>query len=920
MLSGTAGGIYLNWNVSFPLDPPLTRDTTVFAIYNDSGVVFDSGDFSQDGLTFYSNSYGSPRNTIWKWTVLNGLASSGTNLTAAASFASPTIARIRSINAYRIGGADLVFYGEGGGTSGKVCVYDFATETETLLVTATVTDDIMNVKVSGIGLSQMHLHLQMDDGSVQIYELAADGLSVGDVVASFSASEMNTFVGRTMGVLRGYEISNDERFAYIDDFANTVCVLWTPEADSAWRPPANRLWWESPVLKYQVDITLSEGSHYMNKDESDQWLVVGSVGSASYNTYLFSLPQLRAAPQADEVSPLAVAKATNIGLGLSPGFRGGALSDDLRLYLSGAYGANGYAALPATAPWTAAAAVGVTNDTGVIFDSADFSHDSAHLFSNSYGSPRNKIWKWNVLGKLAAGGVNLTSNAVIVSSSSRVRSINAYHIGGKDLVYAGEGGNATGEVYVYDFDAGTETLLVTVPEVSDIMNVKVGGVVAGRKGGSMHLYVQFDNGAIYIYRLNAGGKSVGELVRHFTPAQTLAFLGDASTSAMRSFEVSDDETHAFIAHHGDVNRLHVVWTTPRRPPGKVIPRPWYDNTVKKYTVDQYRRENPFGDITTHLNKDESDQFLLFPMGWTMWSEYFLYSIPNLRAARTAAEVSVIATNRPKDLYPAVVYGPTFRAGAVSDELDRILSGFCYSVVYADFCVSLPTSGNWQKDVNVFSISNDVNAATTDWTCELDFDYSDFSHDSQFVWATQFNYGWGTERNLYKWRVLGGLAANGVGLVSNHVFRSDNEAISCLDVYTVHGRDLAFYSAGAKVCVYDPARERETTLINTGLPAGAVNVKVCGLARGLPHLYVQPSNQGLFIYELAPDCLSVRRLVKSFTEADLTALADGYADVVSMAIEVTDDEKYFFYSGGLSGYLNPLHVFYQLEVGSMLMVR
>lgn len=151
VLSGTAGGAYKNWNVSLPLSPPLVRDDTVFAIYNDSGVVFDSGDFSPDGLTFYSNSYGSPRNKIWKWNVLDGLASSGTNLTAAASF-DTSAARIRSINVYRIDGSDRVFYGEGGSTSGKVYVYDFDTATETLLVTATVAADIMNVKVSGIGL------------------------------------------------------------------------------------------------------------------------------------------------------------------------------------------------------------------------------------------------------------------------------------------------------------------------------------------------------------------------------------------------------------------------------------------------------------------------------------------------------------------------------------------------------------------------------------------------------------------------------------------------------------------------------------------------------------------------------------------------------------------------------------------------
>lgn len=167
-----------------------------------------------------------------------------------------------------------------------------------------------------------------------------------------------------------------------------------------------------------------------------------------------------------------------------------------------------------------------------------------------------------MLNSLGMSGINLTSNAVFNTSLTRIRSVNAYYIDGKDLVYAGEGSGNSGKVYVYDFDTESETLLVTIPGAdSDIMNVKVGGVAAGQTGGQMHLYVQYDTGAIYIYPLNAGGKSVGALVKHFTPAQTLAFLGDAELTNMRSFEVSDDETCAFIGHHKAATRLRVVWTS-----------------------------------------------------------------------------------------------------------------------------------------------------------------------------------------------------------------------------------------------------------------------------------------------------------------------------------------------------------------------
>lgn len=924
VLSGTTGGTYKDWNVSFPLTPPVDRESNVFAIYNDSGVIFDSCDFTAEGDILFSNSYAAPRNRIWRWSVLNGLASSGTNLVALGYFdASAT--RIRSLNAYRIDSKDYIFYGEGASGSGNVYCYDFTTDTETLLVAGVMASDIMNVKVSGIGTSQMHLHVQANDRTLQIFELESDLSGVKSQVADFSTAEMDLLLGGSYSHLRSYEVSNDERYAYLVSWRNPVQVrvLAVAEELPAWQPPATQPWWRAPVEKFKLPVTLAGSGHFLNKDESELWLTCGSAGAAADQVYLFSLAGLRAARSADSVAALQSISAATAGLGASPGLNGGALSDDLRLYLSGATGGNGYLALPTTGDWSAETALPVTNDSGIVFSTAAFSRDSSRLYSNSHTGDKSKLWRWNVIAKLAGGGVNLAALDTLDSRLSQIDSLSAYYIGGRDLLYAGEGASQSGYVYVYDFEAASATRLLTLPGAVNIASVKVGNVIAGCKGGEMTLYVLCRNGALYIYRLNPDGKSIGALLRSFTAGEMATLLGGAGN--IGAFEISDDETHAFFTRESNSGNLYVLWTTPQRPRGKVITRPWYNNTERKYVFEHYRKSNSAGTFPSHMNKDASDRYLLMPVGWAKDDAYYVYDIATLRQAHKSDEVLPLASGCPTDFYGAEAVPPTFRAGAISDILGRVLSGFCYPSVYGVHSVSMPVSGDWERGVNLFSISNSVNAVAQSYGEMIDFNTLDFSQDSQFVWATQFPYGDGreTERNLYKWRVVGGLDQDGTGLVLNHIFTSSQAAIDAVEAYSVHGRDLLFYAATDSVYAYDPATEREILLLTGSFSAEGTIMKVCGLKRGLPHLYMRPRKQGLQIYELADDCLSVRRLVKSFSEDELMAMSGEYHTGIAFyanAMEVTDDEKFFFFIGEVGTYIAPLHVYHQPETGSILLLR
>jgi len=529
----------------------------------------DGIDFSHTSEFLFSNIYGSSSPNIVKWNVVN-LNSAGLALTTN-TVVTTSMYRIRNVSDYYIGGKDLVYYGEGDTTKKacNICVYDFGLGTETVLITGlpagSADYDIMNVKVGSVGLGQMHLYVQCNNGSLYIYELNADGKSVGALVKTFSSAEMKTLLGANFGRIRCLEFTNDEKYAF---FAHTP-VSGNALVHTVWTKPVETAWWQTPSVKYCANTGCTDSDpHYMNKDESDQYLFIPLFSSnPSRPGKLYSIPALIAAASSNDVSPIASGTPND----LYGNWKGGAISDALLRLVPG-NGVPGsvtyFASLPLTAPWTKdVTGFAITNNPSAWgMDGMDFSHNSTFLFSNIYNSGyRNKIVKWDIVN-LNATGLAFVTNTVFDSSLTRIRNISNYYIGGKDLVFYGEGETTAAGVYgkvcVYDPSIGTETVLVSGLDRgsadTDIVNVKVGGVGLGQ----MHLYVETNNGALRIYNLNADGKSVGDLVRSFTAAQVKALLHNASFSIMRSFEVTNDEKYAFFAHHSS-DQLYVVWTNPR---------------------------------------------------------------------------------------------------------------------------------------------------------------------------------------------------------------------------------------------------------------------------------------------------------------------------------------------------------------------
>lgn len=361
-------------------------------------------------------------------------------------------------------------------------------------------------------------------------------------------------------------------------------------------PAQAQRWWTAPVLKARIsfpDPGPFNGPHYWNADAGGSLLFVttGYGHESSEFGYLYEIDAITgSAGEVTNLLPLARGNALDLGP-YSYGLRGGAISAERGVVISGnAYEGNkgqywGHAVLPSTGEaWnrsgtnTPVNVFAVSNDVSVhvVWDSADFSHDGQHLYSNDYlwdvvPGESERIWKWNV-GNLAQDGLGLTSNAVYYTQVKGIWSVNVYSIGGRDLIYYGGLDFAESNILVCAFDTVDETehVLVSIPNTAEtnpyyaksndfevLQNVKVSGIAAGR----MHLHVTFDDGAIMVYSLRPGGKAAGPKLRHFTPQDVCDILGVGSLWCCRAFEVTDDERFAILASHGQ-NRIHVIHSHP----------------------------------------------------------------------------------------------------------------------------------------------------------------------------------------------------------------------------------------------------------------------------------------------------------------------------------------------------------------------
>ena len=327
---------------------------------------------------------------------------------------------------------------------------------------------------------------------------------------------------------------------------------------------ASAAWFDDPPVKASVDIGTGTDPHYINLSEDGAYLMVDThARNTAFPVQVYSVAELKALSGATNRVAMASALADDFfGAGTGDGgWKGGAISAKLGLMIPGSGKSSGalYTAFDVPAlGWKAdenAFQIGGLGDAG--FDGLDFNAAGTRLYVNQYASgSHNKILAYDTASLKSAHSLSLLSTKT-VEGVTRIRNLSCYAVGGKDLVYFGEGAvsGSNNSVYVYDPAEDTVTTLVTDAALfdDDIMNVKLSHIATG----CPTMYVQTDNGRLHIFLLAPDGKSVtnAKPVKSFTPADCTALCGlaalpaDARYVKFRNFEVTDDGETAFFLFH-----------------------------------------------------------------------------------------------------------------------------------------------------------------------------------------------------------------------------------------------------------------------------------------------------------------------------------------------------------------------------------
>jgi len=357
-------------------------------------------------------------------------------------------------------------------------------------------------------------------------------------------------------------------------------------------PFAQGAWWKAPELKY-VEIMADEahGSspHYWTfggpsatDSTGDQTYLYTQDSGTNANFSQYVVAELRAADNADQVAHRWATPHIGLPKGCSQFGRrvvvgNGGQSQNVQPFYSYPddydIGTEYEAILDA--------------DVSADCDPLHFNHDGTLLYTDHYltdtGS-RSSLHRYKVTSPLNKDGrafirdAAWQNNGTFTSSVARLRNFAIRYIGGKDLIYYGEGATAgvPSPVYVFDPESGQETKLIDsvfeVGEVtdSDIVNVKISGVASG----SPYLHVMGNIGGLKIYKLAPDGMAVengGAPVAVFT-TDDLNALGntEAFSSHCRAYEVTDDNEYAFLSCHNASNSIFVL----RAKPGSSV-QEWY---------------------------------------------------------------------------------------------------------------------------------------------------------------------------------------------------------------------------------------------------------------------------------------------------------------------------------------------------------
>ncbi len=322
--------------------------------------------------------------------------------------------------------------------------------------------------------------------------------------------------------------------------------------------PASAAWYDNPSIIKKVPLAVNASGtvdpHFMNKSEDDSLLLVNLQASGdNAPTVLIDMKAL--ADKSTAVNDVAirrpVAKPSD---GYGAEWKGGAVSAKLGIALMGS-GLSSETCALTTGDGKWVKGIGLlplSTSNGMKTDGLDFSADSSFVYSTEYGGgDRGKIAQWTY---------DKTSGRLVFvkdfkTSLTRIRNISVYTVGGKELVYCGEGTGTSTAAKVVAIDVSGDTWTETVVSsgiaglTGDITNVKL----SNENDADPMMYVLCDSGKLAVCRLASDGLSVSETVKTFDAAALHALAGGTTTAKFRNFEVTKDGQTAFLINRVDTH-------------------------------------------------------------------------------------------------------------------------------------------------------------------------------------------------------------------------------------------------------------------------------------------------------------------------------------------------------------------------------
>ena len=228
--------------VSLPLtNETLAWDENAFHIWTDNGVVPDAMYFSDDCQTLYANAYSPDANQkeIYKYRVLDGLKSSGTNLVLEATWNVGT--RTRNTVFVEVGNKVFAYFHDNGTIK---CIDLSDTSSSPVDTVATVTS-----KYDSVGATSSHLYVvHGSTGAMDIYDIAADGSVT--LFKSFTGAELGAAFGTSAlsgATSTAIVVTEDEATAIFGGITGTTHYIFVAQ------------YVEPPTPTYDVDWTGSDG-------------------------------------------------------------------------------------------------------------------------------------------------------------------------------------------------------------------------------------------------------------------------------------------------------------------------------------------------------------------------------------------------------------------------------------------------------------------------------------------------------------------------------------------------------------------------------------------------------------------------------------------------------------------------------------